>query len=318
MKKCAMSLLTLCLLISLAGCSRDDGILKNFLVDTEGDWYEFGNSNSQMLRIAKDGAWTLYEAEKFEGERLIEDSGGAGSISYDSEYKEWNFKSENYEHSIYLCDKTEDGLLIFDLVTFVAANESRDLGERFNGTWYLDGDDDQDYFEFEDGMWDYYAAIGTGHSSSDSGYLAYRGGNTKELTAFASHTDDLFAVFSVVGNDEISMKDGTLTYLRVEIDASEGGDELEQVAGLTSDENVSISLWSFYYLDGESDAGSLFFYTDNTVDFDLADETWEGSYSIDGNILTITWESGEEISLTILDNGSTIVDAQGESFYLDE
>ena len=43
------ALLTICVVISIAGCSGSSGNLKGFLADTEGDWYAYGNSSGEIV-----------------------------------------------------------------------------------------------------------------------------------------------------------------------------------------------------------------------------------------------------------------------------
>ncbi|MDR1559609.1 MAG: hypothetical protein LBS84_07935, partial [Clostridiales bacterium] len=217
MKKFITALLAICVIISVTGCSGGSGDLKSFLAKAEGDWYMRGDSSSEMLRISEDGAWELYEPPESGGERFVGEHGGADSIVYDSENKNWSFGGEKY---IYSCEMTGDGQMTFKGVTFVTANESRNLSERFDGKWYLNGDSEQDYYIFEDGRWDFYERIGRGYASTETGYLTYRGGDTKELTV----TGDRSAVFSVAGDDEIKLKDGGQSYLRLEgVDYDDSG-----------------------------------------------------------------------------------------------
>lgn len=224
MKKFISAILAICVMMSLAGCSENSGNLKGFLADAEGIWYMYGDSSGEMLKISEGGAWELHEVTESGGDRFISESGGADSIRYDSENKEWNLSGND---KIYICKTTKDGLLIFKGTTFIAAEESRDLSERFDGDWYLDGDRDKDFYRFEAGEWKYWEAIGMGHSSTDGGYLIYRGGDTKELTAGDPVADNPLAVFSIVGDDEIKTKDGGQTYLRLESLDLEDGEEIE-------------------------------------------------------------------------------------------
>jgi hypothetical protein len=304
MKKFLTALLAIGVIISIAGCSGGGGgNLKSFLAKAEGDWYMRGDSSSEMLRIAEDGAWELYVLPEGGGEKIVGDQGGADSITYDSEDKVWNFGGENY---IFDCEMVDDGEMIFKGVTFVTAVESRNLSERFDGKWYLDGDDEQDYYIFDGGRWDFYERIGLGYASTETGYISYRGGDTKELTV----TGDRSAVFSIVGDDEISSKDGGQSYLRLEgLDYDDSG----------SGANAGITTKSFYYLDGDMSSYSLYFYDEEYVDFDTPEgETFEGTYFIDDNYLVITFtETGIENILQIEDGGATLLDEQGERFYLE-
>ena len=72
--------------------------------------------------------------------------------------------------------------------------------------------------------------------------------------------------------------------------------------------NMDIKTGVFYYLDGEIDSDSMFFYEDNTVDCDWPGEAWNSwPYYIDGNILTITDGGDVSISFVIEDDGNTLV-----------
>jgi hypothetical protein len=317
MKKFTTALLAICAILFITGCSGGSGDLKSFLAEAEGDWYMYGDSSNEMLRISEDGAWELYMLPESGGEKFVGEQGGADSSVYDSENKVWNFGGEKY---IYNCEMTGDGQMFFKGATFVAAHESRNLSERFDGKWYLDGDSEQDYYIFENGTWDFYESIGMGYSSTDTGYLVYRGGDTQELTAVESFVGDLFAVFSVVAEDEISLKDDGRSYLRLEGLDSESDEATPDYDDGDSSANAGITTGSFYYLDGDFDSYSLYFYDEIDFDFDTPEgETHEGTYSIDGNTLTIVFtETGVENTLEIEDDGATLIDDQGEHFYLEE
>jgi hypothetical protein len=304
MKRFITALLAICAIISITGCSGGSGNLNSFLAEAEGDWYMRGDSSSEMLRISEDGAWELYVLPESGGEKLVGEHGGADSLRYDSEHEEWRFEGEKY---IYNGKMTGDGQMLFKGVTFVVAEESRNLSERFDGKWYLNGDSEQDYYIFEGGRWDFYEKIGMGYASTETGYLVYRGGDTKELTV----TGDRSAVFSVVDDDEIRLKDGGQPYLRLE-----GLDDDDS----DSSANAGIVTGKFYFLNGDIDSYSLYFYDEEYVDFDTPEgETHEGTYSIDGNTMTVIFtETGIVNILEIEDDGTALLDEQGERFYLED
>lgn len=82
-------------------------------------------------------------------------------------------------------------------------------------------------------------------------------------------------------------------------------------------ESYEIVTNSFYYWDGDKEGSSLYFYADNTVDFDEpGEDTEEGVYYIDADTLIITWDSGSELKLYIEDGGAALVSVQDEYYYL--
>ena len=79
----------------------------------------------------------------------------------------------------------------------------------------------------------------------------------------------------------------------------------------------SITLYSYYWWHGDFEADSYVFHSGNTfVYYDLDEEVWRGTYVIEGNELTITWEDSLEEALTIEDGGSALVDEDGNRYYL--
>ncbi|MDR1559826.1 MAG: hypothetical protein LBS84_09055 [Clostridiales bacterium] len=69
----------------------------------------------------------------------------------------------------------------------------------------------------------------------------------------------------------------------------------------------------YYYYDGDEEAGSLYFYSDGTVDIEDPDgETVEGEYSIDGDVVTVTLDD-EEATLEIIDE-DTLESEGGDTF----
>ena len=276
MKKISLVLLTLFLLVSLPGCAlADAGKVKSFLKEAEGVWYVHGNSKDEMLKITEDGKWEYYSPENGMGGRTLTDS---GTIAYNTDYKIYDFTTEDIT---YPCEPVKNGVLVFKSINFITGEESGDLNN-LNGNWYLDGDSSKDYYSFAGGEWQFFEASGGGHSSVDYGNLDYRGGDKQELTAGVATSDSPFATFSIAGSDEIR-SDGRV-YLRI-ADSDLPPDEPDD-SDITTP-STAISLSGFYYLDGDTTMDSLYFYSDNTVDYDSADtDTMEGTYYIEGNILT--------------------------------
>ena len=204
MKKIIGVLLVLCVIITITACSGSEGKLDGFLTKAEGDWYLHGNSADEMLRVSSDGSWELHGPVDEEGEREVMDF---GTISYDEEYKNFGFESGD---KIYPAEAVQDGILTFKSMRYFPAEESRDLGERFDGEWYLEGDTDQDHYTFESGMWKFWR----GYASSENGSLEYRGGDRQELTAIDRNTDEAFAEFTIEGEDEIKVD--SQSYVRLE------------------------------------------------------------------------------------------------------
>lgn len=73
-------------------------------------------------------------------------------------------------------------------------------------------------------------------------------------------------------------------------------------------------------MNGDMDSYSLYFYGENAVDFDTPEgETYEGIYSVDGNTMTVIFLETDIVNiLEIEDNGTALLDEQGECFYLEE
>lgn len=297
MKKLMSWLLVLCLLAFLTGCSGGTaGKLNGFLAKAEGDWCVHGNSADEMLRVSKDGTWELHGVPDDEGERAVIES---GTISYEKDDDLFIFENEDYA---YYCESEKDGTLVFANSRYFPAEESCDLGERFNGDWYLDGDTNQDHYTFEAGSWTFWRGSG----SSEYGYLEYRGDETQELIAIDPGTGEEFAKFSIAGEEELKI-DGQ-SYIRTE-------SELDYYADSFFNELYTNF---FYYLNGDTDSYSLYFFEDGSVDLDHPeDETVEGTFYIEEDTITITWNNmGGEMVLTIEDKGETLIDAQDNHYFL--
>lgn len=86
----------------------------------------------------------------------------------------------------------------------------------------------------------------------------------------------------------------------------------------SSSQETDIIGGEFYYLNGDSESESLYFFTiDNTVDLDIpGQDTIEGAYSISGNILTVI--VGEtEFYYEISEDGTKLVDEYGDEYLCD-
>jgi hypothetical protein len=109
------------------------------------------------------------------------------------------------------------------------------------------------------------------------------------------------------GNEENDNPDAS-----TEVADPADGDETEEAA---------VTMMSHYYWNGDSEQDSFYFYPDGTFDYEDMDydgngarDTSSGTYSVDGNTLTFDSDS----VLSIEDGGATLIDEQGEHFYLAE
>jgi len=317
-RKLITALTVLFVAAALAACSAA-GDLKGFLAKAEGDWYFYGNSADALVRVYEDGKWEYYAPKSENGGLRLE----WGRVTYDSDNKSYMLTDENGGVS-YTCE-LKDGLMSFKSGTLVAAEESRDLAERFDGEWYPDADENADHYEFTNGRWKFWKGSG----SSDSGILMYRGGDRKTLTCIDPYADEPFAIFTVEDTDKLMS--GGKTYVRAEAPKAPESpatdialaeehsisDEENAKDGGDSFEDAVITTGVFYYLHSDSELESLYFISGNTVDIDSpGEDTVEGTYSVSGDILTITID-GEDYEFIIrTEQGVQILeDAWGDQYW---
>lgn len=201
-KLLAVLMLSFCM--SIAGCSS--GNVEQFASDAAGAWHRHGNLQDELLEVRSDGTWIQQNSE--EG---LWTPVGKGTIGYNKDYKSFEFINE-MSNRIYLVGINKNGVLNFGY-DFYRAEVSVDGFGQYDGFWYLSGSRDDNYFLFDNGKWNFFEAQGMGHVSVDSGYLVWDG-NRDKLMACEYPDTDPFAVFSVVGTDEI--KNNTESYMRME------------------------------------------------------------------------------------------------------
>jgi hypothetical protein len=332
----------MCLIVALAGCgdssdsgsnadsgsggsgsnSNSDGNLAKeiaaFLEDGIGQWYRCGDRNSDVLTIFEGGTWALTSAD---GEIT-----GKGTLAM-SEFDEGVVQYENeMSNQIFPAIPVEDGsLLNYGGTTYVRSDYTAYGLDQFDGSYYLDGDRDADYYTFENGEWKFYEAQGAGHFSTQSGLLIFNGGDLIVDGYRVSGEEPPFDVLTNSADDTlisgdksyVKLEDAESTYDSDAYDYNGNGylddDEMEDYlagvvnggensGGSASTEN-EIIVGIFYYRMGNSDLDSLYFYDDGTVDLDSPGyDTVEATYSVDGDQLTIVYE-GESQALTISYDG---------------
>ena len=195
------AVLMVCLCVSIAGCFS--GNVEQFASDAAGIWHRHGNLQDELLEVRSDGTWTQQSLE--EGLWITV---GNGVIGYDKDYKSFELIDE-MSNRVYLVGINKNGVLNFGY-DFYRAEVSVDGFSQYDGSWYPSGGDDN---YFETGKWRFFEAQGMGHVSVDSGYLVWDG-NRDQLMAYEYPDLEPFAVFTIVGADEI--KNDTDSYVRME------------------------------------------------------------------------------------------------------
>lgn len=335
MKKLISICLALIVMVSIAACDGGKGgRLKELLREAEGNWYLHGNSRAEMLRISADGSYekfaALEDGEDFGTLNLVE-TGKILALDKDAT-RPFSFNVNDDKHTRYASDGILDGVLHHYDGNYYPASISGDLREKFGGEYYADGDMDQDYYEVENGEWWFCRNDGSGIVSTDSGWLEYYGGDRQELRLLDSR-GGLFATLSIVSETELADQTGGISYLLANALFSDyddnfgglgeetiGSDTYEYANNESSESNAFIKEFEFYYLNGDSDSISLYFFSDGTVDIDVPGEnTLEAVYSVDGGVVTIAAGATDDVlTMTIEDNGETLVDGSGERYVLSE
>ena len=296
------------LLVTLSGCGGGGGNVQDFTVKVAGVWQRSGNLQDMRLEILDDGSWTNKELR--DGTWEIADQ---GIISYDKEYKIFNFETDS---KFYPVEHTADNgeVLHYQNDNYYRAEASVDGFAAFDGNWYQNGDRDSDYYSFENGEWKWFKPEGMGHVSVDNGILAWDGAAGR-LLAYAD--GEVLAAFLPSDTEELMlddvpyvlMPDLTLDEIPSAEDGLATGDGSGDMAE-TANSELPIMLNEFYFLDGELGQPSFFFYSDGQVDYDESYDspTVEAVYTIDGDQITIELPSGELMGTLGIMDSSVLVD----------
>lgn len=294
-------LTALCILLAaLSGCGGSGGgDVQDFTAKVTGVWQRSGNLQDMRLEILDDGSWTNQELK--DGTWEIADQ---GIISYDKEYKTFNFENDDKFYPVeYSSDNGE--VLHYRNDNYYRTEASVDGFAAFDGNWYQNGDRDSEYYAFANGEWKWYEPQGMGHVSVDNGNLAWDGAEGK-LLAYAD--GEVFAAFDTSENGKLLLDD--VPYVFMEDLASDEIPEAEDTASADNgndpaESGLPILMNEFYFLDGEIGQPTFCFYVDGQVDYDMSydGETIKAVYTIDGDQITIKLPSGELMgTLGIMDS----------------
>lgn len=319
MKKLTSICLALILIMSLAACGGTAPLGK-FLSEAEGDWYLHGDSREEMLRISADGSYEKYAAleddEEFGTQNLIE----SGTIFYDKDSKAIKFEFPDGEGSMLFTGEMSDGILKTYDGNYYPSNVSGSLQEKFDGHFYANGDTAEDYYWLEDGEWLFnHDDEDTGISDqSHQGDLEYNGDRQELYMVEDTMDEDAFATMDIVSETELKDKDSGVSYLLVDSGIADDDEYYGDDEGSSGEPWDLIQLDEHYYLDGDNESVSLYFYADGTVHISAPGEgELDGTYSVDGDIVTIAADGTDDVlPLTIEDDGSTLVDMDGGRYLL--
>jgi hypothetical protein len=299
-KYLALTLAVICAAAFLYGCSDDNNSsggkeIEMFLADGVGEWYRCGDRNGELLTITEDGAWevTSHDGAVTAKGKLAMSEFDKGVVQFENEMS----------NKMYQAIPVKDGSrLNFDGYIFVRKDYAAYGLDQFDGSWYVDGDRDNDYYTFEGGEWKFYEAQGSGHVSTESGLLVFDGGN---LLAVARRTSDEDAPFAELTYGDNELTGGGKTYVLLEdIEYTADSDAYTNEDGYIDDDHIDeyiasefggsaeheVTTGIFYYRQGNWELDSLYFYDDGTVDLDSpGQETVEATYSVSGSVLTITF-----------------------------
>ena len=304
MKKIVIYILILCIAVSAAGCSDKANAAGDFSEDNAGTWYCYGNLESDEL-VINDGTWEYLSAEN--DEKTIT---AKGTFSYDKDMEGFKLEDE-MSTTTYAVYPVKDGILEFKGYKYLRSENSRSGFDEFEGSWYEDGDREKDYFMFEplDGAkngavkWKFFESQDMGNVSADSGDLVWSG---LKNAFIADYGYENFAVLTLEDTGELSSDGKTYILLKDEDIYEEDDSSLQE----------DIIKDGYYYLNGDLKSESLYFYTiDNTVDLDVpGNDTVEGTYSVSGNILTV---SVGNIQFEYEIQGDMLVDEYGDKYLRD-
>lgn len=303
----AMLTIVFVLLATLSGCGG--GVNEeDFISKVAGDWQRNGNLQDLRLKILDDGSWTNKELK--DGTWEIVDQ---GVISYDEEYKTFNFENDNKFYPVeYSSDNGE--VLHYRNDNYYRADDSVDGFAAFDGNWYQNGDKNSDYYSFENGEWKWYEPQDMAFVSVNNGNLAWDGA-TGELLAMAYADGEVFAAFEPGDTEELMLDDVPYVLLEdITLDEDLEANDYD-FASSDSDSMESespIVLNTFYYLEGEIGGPSFFFYWDDQVDYseNYDSPIVEAVYTINENKdeITIKLPSGELMGKLGIMDPSVLVD----------
>ncbi|MGI6679541.1 MAG: hypothetical protein ACOX2Q_11000 [Dehalobacterium sp.] len=307
MKKTITFLIALSVLLTmLSGCTSSDGNIEDFTSIIAGIWQRNGNLHDMRLEIQEDGNWTNQELR--DGTWEITDQ---GIISYDEEYKMFNFETEN---KFYPVEYSSDGgeVLHYKNDNYYRLDTSVDGFAAYNGTWYLNGDRNSDYYAFDNGEWKWYEPQNMAHVSVNSGNLAWDE-TVGELLAYSSADGEVFAAFRPSDTGEL-ISNGVPYVFMDDLSSDEISDSNDATSMEDSHEAEKgqslIVLNEFYFLNGEQGRPSFYFYSDGQVDYDESydSQTVEAVYTIDDDQITIKLPTGELMGTLAIMDAKVLVD----------
>ncbi len=305
-------LTTLCVLLAvLSGCGGKD--VGKFTAKAAGVWQRNGNLQDERIVVLDDGTWTSQTLENETWTTITQ-----GTVDYNKEYKTFEFSDDN---KIYPVEYSSgDGeILHYKNDNYYREENSIDGFATFDGSWYQNGDRESEYYVLENGEWKWFEPQGTAAVSVDSGNLAWDEA-AGQLLAYAYADGEVFAAFT-------PSKDGTLIkdsvpYVFMEdltADKTQGdGNDASANGGMDPAESkFPIMMRVFYYLDGERDQPSFYFYDDGQVDYDdgYGGTPVSAVYSIDDDEITIKTPGGAMIGILGIIDRSTLLDDGGEDIY---
>ena len=199
----------------MAGCGRDSGdnysyeddsyeddsyIASDLVYEMSGYWNRFGDLEGDLLYVDIDGRWTYSEPQE-DGSIPVTMS---GAVLTDD-----GIVFETDDGSGYFAEF--DGSCIFFMYEpFYLMDNSIYLSE-YNGIWRLGGDENADYFLFENGKFELHVASGGGHGYSSyegGGYLVYEG-NEDELAAHYAQQDGVLGTMYFDYTDSFELNGDT-------------------------------------------------------------------------------------------------------------
>ncbi|MGI6579964.1 MAG: hypothetical protein ACOX3H_06980 [Saccharofermentanales bacterium] len=298
---------------------KAEGNLETFLSEAEGDWYAYGNLDDLKLTINTDGSFTADYDDQTTDE---------GTISYDEDNEKFAFEGREQG---YYGEFLEEDILLFWGNRYYRADQSIEFGQ-YNGSWYLDGDLDSDYYELEDGKWMFMAKQSSGHATDGQGHMEYRGGDEYQLHLYEYVDDDEpIVAFNINGENELIMKENGASYERIDTgddsssdfdidvflsdDETDEEDESGWVIEEVSESESGIKYEYPYFADGDVAGGRLYLNEDGTCLITSSEsDVRGGTYSEDkdAGTIEITVDGGDTVVLSVEDDGASLESEQGE------
>lgn len=288
-----------------AACSGKDA--GDFTAKTAGAWQRNGNLQDERLEVLDDGTWT---------NRSLTDgvwtTTAHGTIAYNKDYKTFEF-SDDLSNKIYPVEYSDsNGEVLNFRDNFYRTEHSVDGFAAFDGKWYKNADNDSDYYSFENGEWKWFNAEGMGHVSVDYGELAWDGAAGK-LLAYSYTDGEVFAAFVPSDSGELMLDDVYYIFMEQFIsDEMNGDEEGKNIYG-----EFPIIIEEFYYLDGDRDQPSFYFYENGQVDYDdgYGGGLLETVYIINDDEILIKTPDGTVLATLGIFDRSILLDDSGEDFY---